>query len=115
MTTERTSELVNEVQSGGYVTAEDIAPVKPVATALETLSDFKLKVHQAKMEGNDWVETSPEIIKYYNPKGMNGVKYFWFDGVKVCELGKSEEIEQEIATPLAERMHGKSEGVVVSG
>lgn len=81
----------------------------------ETLSTFLAKVDQAKLEGLEWVETTPEIIRYYNRKGLNGAKFFIFQGIKVCEQGQSEAIDEEMNTPLSEKLHGKGEARVVSG
>lgn len=93
----------------GYVQAEQI---KGVDDTKETISGFLAKIDTAKMEGHDWVETSEDVIKYYNrgPKGLNGAEFFIYQGIKVCLPGQSERIEANMHIPIAERMHGKGEG-----
>lgn len=81
------------------------------------MSDFLAKVATAKAEAQragevQWVETSPEIIAYLNPRGLGGAKHFAYQGVLVCEHGKREEIEADMETPLAHKLHGKQEGAV---
>lgn len=61
-----------------------------------SLKEFDLKV--TNTDEGEWVETSPEIIGHFNPKGMNGAKYFLYRGRKICESGKVDEIEGEIST-----------------
>lgn len=68
------------------------------------------KIAQAKMEGADSVETSPEIIAHFNRRGLNGAKYFIMDGIKVYPTGKTEEIEAEEDMPISQKVFGPSEG-----
>ena len=50
------------------------------------------KIAFAKNNGDEWIETTPEIIKHYNREGLGGAEYFIYSGVKVCEKGKLESI-----------------------
>ena len=79
--------------------------LEPVKTEqVKTLSDIdKLKMDLSHFVGNvevaqsgGWVETTKEVMMHYNPKGLNGAKYFVYKGRKVCELGKIDEIEKEM-------------------
>lgn len=83
------------------------------------VSEFLTSIAIAKHEGQEWVETSKEIIAHYNKRGLgvNPVtgkenRFFIYDGVKVCEPGMIESIEQEMNTQLGVRIHGKDEGIV---
>ena len=76
----------------------------------EVLSEFQAKVDHALMQGQEWVETSDEIIKYYNPKGLNGAEYFIFKGVKVAPYEQSASIQERLDQPMAERLHGDGQG-----
>lgn len=78
----------------------------------ETISQFMDKIAIAKGNGDEWVETTPEIIHHYNRRGLGGAKYFLYDGIKVCEFGQSEKIEAEMHEPMGQRIFGKSEGVL---
>lgn len=79
---------------------------------IETLTEFQAKVDAAKMEGilgddeSIWVETSPAICKYMNRNGLGKSGYFDYQGVKVCEMGKSEEIKENLSRQLGEIVHG---------
>ena len=79
---------------------------------IETLTEFQAKVDHAKMEGPQdddehvWVETSPAICKYYVRSGLGKAGYFDFQGVKVCEYGKSAEIKEGLAMQIGQLVHG---------
>lgn len=82
-------------------------------TNKETVSLFLDKVAVAQANGEEWVETTPEIIKHYNRNGLKGSKFFIFQGIKVCEYGQSEKIEDENNTQLDVKLFGAKEGTVV--
>ena len=85
----------------------------------ELLSVFLNKIAVAKQLGDEWVETSAEVIKHFNPKGL-GVnpltnqpnRYFVYEGIKICEKGQIESIETENNQPMSERLQGKGEAQV---
>jgi hypothetical protein len=76
----------------------------------ETVSEFMDKIAQAKHAGEESIEASPEIIAHYNRNGLNGAKFFIYSGIKVYPTGKTQEIEDEINTPLGQTLHGAQEG-----
>jgi hypothetical protein len=78
----------------------------------ETLTEFQHKVDQAKMNGDKWVETSPAIIKYFNRNGLGKSKYFDYQGLRICEYGKSEELQEDLDTQLGNLLYGKDEAKV---
>lgn len=80
---------------------------------LETVRTFLDKIHVAKASGDEWIETSPEIIQHYNRGGLNGKNYFIFDGIKVCEFGMMDQILADENEQMQFKTHGKSEGVVL--
>ena len=77
----------------------------------ETTMVFMDKIDRAIIEGDEWVETSPEIVGHYNKKGMGALPYFIYRGVKVCEYGKSEQIQNALDADLNRLMHGAKEAV----
>ncbi len=83
----------------------------------ETVNEFMARVAVAQLEAVDLgvelpcIEASEAMIKYFNRKGLNGAKYFIYQGVRVCPTGQSEAIEEEEATPLQEKLHGTAGGV----
>ena len=77
----------------------------------ESLSTFKDKIDLAIMQSEEWVETTPEIIKYFNPAGLNGSKFFIYKGIKVCPMGESDKIDDEINQDL-NITHAKFTGFV---
>lgn len=79
---------------------------------IETLATFEARISEAQMAGDEWIETTDEILKFFNRKGMNGAKYFVYKGIKVCLKGEREEIEKECDEPLSRKLFGSSEGTV---
>lgn len=59
------------------------------------------------------METSDEVIKYYNPAGLGGAKYFIFEGIKVFPLGLRDEIKGAEEEQMGRRLHGSKEGKVL--
>jgi len=70
------------------------------------------QVAQAKINGDKIIETTPEIIHHYNRKGLNGAKYFTYDGLLVCEKGKTEEIQKDLDAQMGHKVFGTLEGTV---
>lgn len=70
------------------------------------------KISCAQLSGDEWVETSPEIIKHYNRNGLNGAKYFIYQGIKVCETGKLEEVIKETTMTMGQKVFGPGEAVI---
>lgn len=72
------------------------------------IEDFKDQVMLAKANDDKWVETTRDIIDYFNPKGL-GIcpfrkkpnEHFTYEGLKVCEVGNSERIEEELTKDLS--------------
>lgn len=77
-----------------------------------TVHTFMDQIEQAKINGDEWVETTKEIIHHYNRKGLNGAKYFVYNGVKVCERGKLDEIINEMNMQEGHKVFGPTEGIV---
>lgn len=61
----------------------------------ETLTDFERKIDRARINGDEWVETSKEIVKHLNPRGLGGAKYFIFKNIKVAEKGTVDDLINE--------------------
>lgn len=78
----------------------------------DTVRTFLDKIAVAKGNQDEWVETSPEVIAHYNRRGMNGAKFFIFEGIKVCEHGKVDEIEHEMNESIAKKTFGDREGTI---
>ena len=77
----------------------------------ETIHTFFDKIHKATIDGEEFVETSDEIIKHYNKNGLGpNANYFIFQGIKVCPFGQLESIREELERPLALIIHGDTEG-----
>ncbi len=65
------------------------------------------------MNGLEWVETTPEIVKYYNPRGLGRSKHFIFQGIHVCAEGDLAKAQEIIDRDLNEMTFGPNEGVRV--
>lgn len=79
---------------------------------IETISMFEGKIAHAKHNGDEWIETSPEVISYFNRKGLGGNEYFMYKDIKVCEYGKRDKIIDRENISMDQRLHGSSEGVI---
>lgn len=90
----------------------------------EKFRSFLTKIELARSSGEEWVETTQEVIDHFNPQGLSQVKptkahhnpqrnvqYFIFKGIKVCLEGKSTQLSQEINEPSYKRL-GMNEGTV---
>lgn len=75
----------------------------------ETTMMFMDKIETAILNGDEWVETSPELIAHYNRKGLGPNEYFIFKNIKVCAYGKSEECQNKMDADLHRLMHGAQE------
>jgi hypothetical protein len=102
---------------------EQKAPTKPSIVKDDTkhlVSEFLSAIACAKSDGDEWVQTSLEIIQYFNKRGMGknpltgkDNTYFVYDGIKVCETGKLEQVETEMNMQTNVRLHGKEEGTII--
>ena len=81
----------------------------------ETINSFFDKIHKATIEGQEWVETTDEILNHYNKGGLGKSGYFIFQNIKVCGYGKSADIQKQEARQLGEILYGESEGKVLQG
>lgn len=83
----------------------------------EKINEFMSKITLAQREskdgtGDNWVETTAEIISYFNPRGLNGAPYYIHNGVMVCEYGKKEACIEKMEESTFEKMHGTEDGIV---
>lgn len=72
----------------------------------KTLNDFEADISHALMNDDVWVETTPEIMAYFNRNGMGGARHFIYKGIKVCLPGDAGKIEAEESKTAEERIHG---------
>ena len=79
------------------------------------MEGFDRKVEIAKMGGEEYIEAPMVLIEHFNKKGLNGGKYFHYKGIKVFPEGQAEKIMEEESIPMAERLHGKQEGILNNG
>ncbi len=49
----------------------------------DTVHTFMDKISIAKLNGDEFIETSDEIIRHYNRNGTGMSDYFYFQGVRV--------------------------------
>lgn len=101
-------------------TEEDIMDIvkkqmKPADDTKERMSDLIQKVAEAKAAGVLSVETNDENIKLIMPNGLAGKKYCWWNGVRVCQIGMTAEIDLEESKTVHDRLHPESKTRVISG
>lgn len=88
---------------------QETAPKKKLNEAIiDKMSAFQATVKAAKMQGVESLEATDEIIQYLNPTGLNGAKFFIYDGIKVFPVGKTDEIEAEMNESLYKKLHGEN-------
>ena len=73
------------------------------------------KIARAKQEGNEFIETTPEMIQFYNRGGLNGAQYFIYNGIKVFPTGMAEKILNKEGEQMGRRIHGAQEGLASGG
>jgi hypothetical protein len=81
----------------------------------ETVQEFMARVARTQLAGDEAIEAREAIFKYFNRKGTNGSDYFWYQGVRVCPLGKKDEIIAREEVSTYERLHGTADGRIVRG
>lgn len=67
---------------------------------------FMQDVAIAQMSEDKCVEASDEVIKQFHPAGLEGDGYFWFQGVRVYEVGKRAEVEKKEALTTGQMKFG---------
>lgn len=84
------------------------SPVEDRLVKSETIIDFMNRVELTR--GNDdIIETTPEIIKHFCPKGLGSAKHFTYKGLIVCAHGDRGFIEHDMAMTIEQKMHPKKE------
>jgi hypothetical protein len=56
-------------------------------------------VERAKQNGDEWVETTKDVMEHICTN-MGGKNYFIFRGVKVCETGQADKIQEQMDRSL---------------
>jgi len=78
----------------------------------QEIRDFQSDIARCQHEGVPELEASPEIIKYYNQKGMNGTEHFIYQGITVYPVGRTQEIKDKEQEQMNKRNHGVKEGTL---
>lgn len=74
------------------------------------MTEFQQKIDAALLNGEEWVETSPKIITYFNRKGLGPhAKYFVYKNIKICEFGQSEAIQAHLNRQMGNLIYGDGE------
>jgi len=76
----------------------------------ETVTQFLTRIAVCQAEGHESIETTPEVIKHFNPKGLGTADYFIYKGVKVFPHGRTDEILSDESVQMGQRLHGTGEG-----
>src|SRR5574343_626394 len=56
----------------------------------DTISKFEVAIHAAAQKGQQFIETSPEVIEKVFPGGLGTAKYAIYKNVRVYEYGTAE-------------------------
>lgn len=82
----------------------------------EMLSEFNGRVEAAQQLGEEWLETTPEVIAFIMRKGMGTrpdgkpALHFDYKGIHICERGKLDEAMRVFEEDCNTTAHGPSEG-----
>ena len=110
-TTESALDLLQEAQSAAPK-VETGTKLEDLNGRRETLADFETKISVALMGDEREVETTEEVIKYLNPRGLGIGKYFIYKGVKVYPQGSKDSIVAEESVQISQRLHGAADMVL---
>lgn len=62
--------------------------------------------------GDGWIETTEDLIKYFNPNGLGGAQYYIHDGIMICKYGDKEKCINNMELSAHERLHGTLDGII---
>lgn len=63
----------------------------------DSLDSFERNISAAQANGIKWVETSENVLRTYNPRGLGSAKYFVYKNIKVCAPGMAKQIQEDEA------------------
>lgn len=69
----------------------------------EKLSGFLARINEAKINGDEWIEARPEIIKHFTKRAPT--PYLMYEGIKVYAVGTREQIEAEESMSIDDRLN----------
>ena len=72
---------------------------------METQDTLTRKVMIAKNAGHEYVETTWDVVNFFNPNGLGGAKYFIMNGIMVFPYGEYEKFNHEQGIQLDQVMH----------
>lgn len=85
---------------------------KDVDDRFETVSEFESRIAAAIAMGESHLETTPEIIKIYCPRGFGIHPWFYYKGIMVYERGNAERISGILNEQIGKKTFGGSEAGV---
>lgn len=62
----------------------------------ELFRRFEALVSLAIVRREEIVETTDEVINFFNPAGLGGASYFIYKGIKVCREGLTDTLSKEL-------------------
>lgn len=69
----------------------------------------------AKESGQKWLEVPADTIQILQPKGMGKAGYFIYGGIKVCETGTLEMVQNEEYRDINRDIFGPKEATLLVG
>lgn len=86
-------------------------PITTIEKEIESLGDFRTRIDHAKLTGEQWVETSQQIIDFFmKKKSLGDAGYFIYDGIFVCPTGTTEECQRRMEQRAQKELY-KIEGL----
>ena len=99
--------------NAGSSNKNSVSPLSPTTVSevefslKDGIREFMTDVAVAQAEGSNEVEAPVEIIKHFLPTGTPKEGYFWYQGVKVYEKGKKDEVEKRDNTSVEDHLFPK--------
>ena len=119
---EQTRKQTKQLDTADYAVDAKKLNMEKAKVLYEKLNEFEALISQAKIAGEEWIETNKDVIDAINKNGLGytkdiggnkiPVKHFTYKGIHVCLDGTLQDVLDEINTPTYVKMHGKEEGVV---
>lgn len=79
----------------------------------DNIQTFEAKIARAKKLGQEWVETSKEMLDYVMPQGWK--TFAIYKDVKICEFGGTQDAQAVLDETLYQKQFNNKEGVIESG
>lgn len=72
----------------------------------QKVNEFRNMIAFAQSSDKEYIETTPEVISFFNKNGLNGKDHFIYQGIKVFPEGRAKEILEYEARDMTAESFG---------